>query len=158
MCVYLKSLSFGVLTAYTRSARSQPSSPKLQNTYPPPLSHLLLGVQQINDLDIKCDVHRKQRRLPLQSYDPDADFSFDASLQCRLAEKDLVRWAACNPEPPVGTVQYSYLDVDINPDLTADERAALVQAGSDYASVFDAAMSRLHKTVQVAQAHTVQVS
>jgi hypothetical protein len=58
----------------------------------PSSTHLLLGVQQINDLDIKCDVHRKQRRLPLQSYDPDADFSFDASLQCRLAEKDLVRW------------------------------------------------------------------
>ena len=52
----------------------------------PSSTHLLLGVPQINDLDIKCDVHRKQRRLPLQSYDPDADFSFDASLQCRLAE------------------------------------------------------------------------
>jgi hypothetical protein len=33
--------------------------------------------------------------------------------------------------------------VDINPDLTADERAALVQAGSDYASVFDAAKGSL---------------
>jgi hypothetical protein len=57
----------------------------------PSSTHLLLGVQQINDLDIKCDVHRKQSRLTLQSYDPDADFAFDSSLQCRLAEKDLVR-------------------------------------------------------------------
>ena len=46
----------------------------------PSSTHLLLGVQQINDLDIKCDVHRKQRRLPLQSYDPDSDFAHDASL------------------------------------------------------------------------------
>jgi hypothetical protein len=57
----------------------------------PSSTHLLLGIQQINDLDVKCDVHRKQRRLPLQSYDPDSDFAFDVSLQCRLAEKDLVR-------------------------------------------------------------------
>jgi hypothetical protein len=106
-------------------------------------THLLLGVQQINDLDIKCDVHRKQHRLPLQSYDPDADFAFDSSLQCRLAEKDLVRWAESNPETPVGRVQYSYLDVDINPQLTADERAALTQAGADFASVFDAVKGSL---------------
>ncbi len=33
----------------------------------PSSTHLLLGVPQINELDIKCDVHRKQRRLPLQS-------------------------------------------------------------------------------------------
>ncbi len=56
----------------------------------PSSTHLLLGVQQINDFDIKCDLHRKQRRLPLQSYDPDSDFAFDVSLQCCLAEKDLV--------------------------------------------------------------------
>jgi hypothetical protein len=109
----------------------------------PSSTHLLLGVQQINDLDIKCDVHRKQRRLPLQSYDPDADFAFDSSLQCRLAEKDLMRWAECNPETPVGIIQYSFLDVDINPDLTAEERAALTQAGADYASAFDAAKGSL---------------
>jgi hypothetical protein len=109
----------------------------------PSSTHLLLGVQQINDLDIKCDVHRKQRRLPLQSYDPDSDFVFDVSLQCRLAEKDLVRWAECNPETPVGTVRYSYLDVDVNPALSADERAAIVQADADFASVFDAAKGSL---------------
>jgi hypothetical protein len=53
----------------------------------PSSTHLLLGVQQINDLNIKCDVHRKQRRLPIQSYDLDSDFAFDVALQCRLAEK-----------------------------------------------------------------------
>ncbi len=37
--------------------------------------HLLLGVQQINDQDNKCDVHRKHRRLPLQSYDPESDLT-----------------------------------------------------------------------------------
>jgi hypothetical protein len=88
-------------------------------------------------------VHRKQRRLPLQSYDPDSDFAFDSALQCRLAEKDLVRWAECNPETPVGRVQYSYLDVDINPQLTAEERAALTQAGADFAAVSDAAKGSL---------------
>jgi hypothetical protein len=92
---------------------------------------------------VKCDVHRKQRRLPFLSYDPDSDFAFDVSLQCHLAEKDLVRWAECDPEMPVGTVRYSYLDVDINPALSADERAALLQAGSDHASVFDAAKGSL---------------
>jgi hypothetical protein len=83
----------------------------------PSSTHLLLRVQQINDLDIKCDVHRKQRRLPLQSYDPESDFAHDVSLQFRLAEKDLVRWAETNPETPVGTVRYSHLNVDINPQL-----------------------------------------
>jgi hypothetical protein len=45
----------------------------------PSSTHLLLGVQQINDLNIKCDLHRRQRRLPLQSYDPDSDFAFDVA-------------------------------------------------------------------------------
>ncbi len=43
----------------------------------------------------------------------------------------------------MGTVRYSYLDVDINPALSADERAALLQAGSDHVSVFDAAKGSL---------------
>ncbi len=81
----------------------------------PSSTQLLLGVQQINDLDIKCDVHRKQRRLPLQSYDPESDFAHDASLQFHLAENDLLRWAETNPATPAGTVKYSHLDVDINP-------------------------------------------
>ncbi len=92
-----------------------------------------LSVQQIKDLDIKCDVHRKQRRLPLQSYDPESDFAFDASLQWRLVEKDLLRWAETNPATPVGTVKYSHLDVDVNPQLQPEEYAAVRQAGADFA-------------------------
>ena len=74
---------------------------------------------------------------------PDSDFSFDASLQCRLAEKCLLRWAQCNPEVPVGTVQYSHLDVDINPELSSPEQQALRQASADFAPVFDAAKGSL---------------
>jgi hypothetical protein len=48
---------------------------------------LLLGVPQINELDIKLDTHRTSRRLPLQSYDPTVDFSADTHLQCRLAKR-----------------------------------------------------------------------
>jgi hypothetical protein len=36
----------------------------------PSLTHLLLGVPQINELDIKCDVHRKQRRFPFNPMMP----------------------------------------------------------------------------------------
>jgi hypothetical protein len=79
----------------------------------PSSTYLLLGVPQINELDVKCDVHRKTRRLPLQSYDETADFAFDSALQQRLAEKDLQRWADCNPESKVGSVKYSHLDVDV---------------------------------------------
>jgi hypothetical protein len=125
------------------SYRAIPALIAQTHAHLPSSTHLLLGVQQINDLDIKCDVHRKQRRLPLQSYDPDSDFAFDVTLQCRLAEKDLMRWAEFNPEIPVGTVRYSYLDVDVNPALSADEHAAIVQAGADFASVFDAAKGSL---------------
>jgi hypothetical protein len=102
-----------------------------------------LGVQQINDLDIKCDVHRKHRHLPLQSYDPESDFAFDAAFQFRLAKKDLVRWAETNPATLVGTVKYSHLDVDINPQLPPEEYAALRQAGAEFAPVFDAAKGSL---------------
>ena len=109
----------------------------------PAHTHLLLGVLQINELDIKCDVHRKHRRLPLQSYDADSDFALDSTLQHRLAEKDLQRWAECNPETPVGSVKYSHLDVDVNPALTSQEVAALRQASADFASVFDAAKGSL---------------
>jgi hypothetical protein len=109
----------------------------------PSSTHLLLGVQQINALDIKCDVHRKQRCLPLQSYDPESDFAFDMTLQCRLAEKDLLRWAETNPATPVGTVKYSHLDVDVNPQLPPDEYDAVRQAGADFAPVYDAAKGSL---------------
>ena len=48
---------------------------------------LLLGVPQINELDIKLDTHRRSRRLPLESYDPTLDFSADTHLP---------------PVPPIG--------------------------------------------------------
>jgi hypothetical protein len=51
---------------------------------------LLLGVPQLNELNIKVDTHRKTRRLPLESYDPSINFSADTFLQCRMAEKDLL--------------------------------------------------------------------
>jgi hypothetical protein len=54
-------------------------------------------------------------------------------------EKDLLRWAQCNPAQPVGSVQYSHLDVDVNRALPIDEYNALRQAGADFATVFDAA-------------------
>jgi hypothetical protein len=100
-------------------------------------------VPQINDLDIKCDVHRKTRRLPLQSYDENSDFSFDVALQHSLAENDLQRWADCNPEVKVWSVRYSHLDVDVNTALQPHEIAALRQASADSASVFDAAKGSL---------------
>ncbi len=103
------------------SFRTIPALVALNPEHLPSSTHLLLGVPQINELDIKCDVHRKQRRLPLQSYNPDADFAFDASLQYRLAEKDLLRWVECNPETPVGTTKYSHKDVAINPVLSLHE-------------------------------------
>jgi hypothetical protein len=93
----------------------------------PSSTHLLLGVPQINDLDIKCDVHRKQRRLPLQSYDPDADFAFDAALQYRLAEKDLVRWAECNPAVPLGLSNIRTLMSTLTPTYHLPSRPRCVK-------------------------------
>jgi hypothetical protein len=121
------------------SFRTIPALVAQTDDHLPSSTYLLLGVPQINDLDIKCDVHRKQWRLHLQSYDEHSDFSFDVALQSRLAEKDLQRWADCNPETKVGIVKYSHLDVDVNPALQPHEIAALRHAGADFASVFDAA-------------------
>ncbi len=115
----------------------------------PSFTYLLLGVPQIDDLDIKCDVHRKTRRLPLQSYDENSDFSFDVALQHRLAEKDLQRWAECNSESKVGSVKYSHLDVDVNSALQPHEITALRQASADFAafSMPPRALSRLSRTI-----------
>jgi hypothetical protein len=99
----------------------------------PSSTYLLLGVPQINELDIKRDVHRKMRCLPpLQSYNKTAELSFDAALQHRLAEKDLQRWADCNPESKVGSVKYSHLNVDVSSALLPHEIAAFCQAGADF--------------------------
>ncbi len=41
---------------------------------------LLLGVPQLNAMDIQVDTHRKSRGLPLASYDPTIDFEADTRL------------------------------------------------------------------------------
>ncbi len=69
---------------------------------------LLLGVPQLNQLNIKLDTHHKARRLPLESYDPTLDFSTDTHLQCRMSEKDLLAWAEHDKEVPVGYTLYSH--------------------------------------------------
>jgi hypothetical protein len=51
--------------------------------------------------------------------------------------------AQCNPEVPVGIIQHSHRDVDINPALSSPEQQALRQAGADFAFVFDAAKGSL---------------
>jgi hypothetical protein len=61
------------------SFRTIPALVARTDDHLPSSTHLLLGVPQINDLDIKCYVHRKQRRLPLQSYDESSDFAFDTA-------------------------------------------------------------------------------
>jgi hypothetical protein len=104
---------------------------------------LLLGVPQLNELDICVDIHRKQRRLPLQSYDPEIHLSAPIHLECRLSEKDLVKWAAHNADKPVGFTRYSHLDVDINPALPAYHIQQLRDVTAQHLSVFDASAGAL---------------
>jgi hypothetical protein len=97
---------------------------------------LLLGVPQLNELNIKVDTHRKTRRLPLESYDPSIDFSADTYLQCRMVEKDLLAWAEHNKEVPVGYSKYSHLDVVYSDaTLTAEELRQLRAASATYKRV-----------------------
>jgi hypothetical protein len=103
---------------------------------------LLLGVPQLNELNIKVDTHRKTRRLPPESYDPSIDFSADTYLQCRMAEKDLLAWAEHNKEVPVGYPKYSHLNVVYSDaTLTADE--LLHAASAAYKRVYNAAKGAL---------------
>ncbi len=104
---------------------------------------LLLGVPQLNELNIKVDTHRKTRRLPLESYDPSIDFSANTSLQCRMAEKDLLAWAEHNKEVPVGYSKYSHLDVIYSDALTADELRQLRVASATYKRVYNAGKGAL---------------
>ncbi len=97
---------------------------------------MLLGVPQINEPDIKLDTHRRQRRLPLESYDPTVDFQADTRLQCFLSEKDLVTWAAHHHDVPVGTVTYSHLDVIYCEKLKPEEIAQLRAVSEKYQIVF----------------------
>jgi hypothetical protein len=104
---------------------------------------LLLGVPQLNELDIRVDVHRKQRKLPLSSYDPTIILAADSPLDCRLSEKDLDKWATHNSSKPVGSVPYSYLDVDINPALSPEQQEQIKAINKKFQSVFDASQGAL---------------
>ncbi len=88
-------------------------------------------------------MHRKQRKLPLSSYDPSIILAADSSLECRLSEKDLEKWATHNSSKPVGSVPYSYLDVDINPALSADQKAQIQAINVQFQSIFDASQGAL---------------
>jgi hypothetical protein len=104
---------------------------------------LLLGVPQLNELDIKLDTHRKTRRLPLESYDPLLDFDADTRLQCRLSEKDLLAWAEHHLDTPVGHTQYSYLDVIYPEGMVPEEVAQLRAASEQYQKVYQATKGAL---------------
>ena len=105
---------------------------------------LLMGVPQLNELNIKLDTHRKARRLPLESYDPSIDFSADTDLQCHMSEKDLLTWAEHHAETPVGYTLYSHLDVVYGVDtLAPDEIDQLRAASAKYKKVYDAAKDAL---------------
>ncbi len=104
---------------------------------------LLLGVPQLNELDIRVDVHRRQRNLPLSSYDPSIILAADSPLKYRLSERDLDKWVMHNSSKPDGSVPYSYLDVDINPALSADQKARIQANNENFQSVFDASQGAL---------------
>jgi hypothetical protein len=99
---------------------------------------LLLGVPQLNDLDIQVDTHRKTRDLPLVSYDPTIDFDADIRLQCHLSEKDLLAWSEFHHDTPLEVAPYTYLDVLYFDGLAPDELAQLRAASKQYKKVFDA--------------------
>jgi hypothetical protein len=96
---------------------------------------LLLGVPQLNALDIQVDTHRKTRGLPLTSYDPEIDFAADTRLQCHLSEKDLVSWAEHHKNDTMDVIHYTYLDVIYFDGLTPDEITQLQHASKTYQSV-----------------------
>jgi hypothetical protein len=99
---------------------------------------ILLGVPQLNDLDIKIDTHRKTRGLPLESYDPTVDFAADTRPQCYLAERDLLAWAEHHHATPIGTIHYTYLDVVYFDGLAPDEIAQLRAVSKQFRTVYDA--------------------
>jgi hypothetical protein len=64
------------------SFRTIPALVASDPTHLPTKCLLLMSVPQLNELNIKLDTHRKARSLPLESYDPEIDFSADTHLQC----------------------------------------------------------------------------
>jgi hypothetical protein len=126
------------------SFRTLPALVASDPTHLPTKCLLLLGVPQLNELNIKLDTHRKARRLPLESYDPSIDFSADTHLQCRMSEKDLTAWAKHHKDTPVGYTLYSHLDVIYDVDTrSADELRQLRAASAKYKGVFNAAKGAL---------------
>ncbi len=107
---------------------------------------LLLGVPQLNDLDIKIDTHRKTRGLPLASYDPTVDFAADTRPQCYLTEKDLLAWAEHHHATPIGTIHYTYLDVVYFDGLAPDEIAQLRAVSKQFQTVYARAMETESET------------
>ncbi len=126
------------------SFRTIPALVATDPTHLPSKYLLLLCVPQLNELNIKLDTHRKARRFPLESYDPDVDFSAATHLQCRMSEKDLLAWADHNKETPVGYIQYSHLDVVYSMDtLSPDELRQVRAASAKYKNVYNAAKGAL---------------
>jgi hypothetical protein len=126
------------------SFRTIPALVASQPAHLPQKCLLLLGVPQLNELDIKVDTHRTNRRLPLQSYDPTIDFSADTHLQCRMSEKDLLAWAEHHKDTPVGFTKYSHHDIVYSLDtLSPVELQQLREVSSTYKNVYDAAKGAL---------------
>jgi hypothetical protein len=96
--------------------------------------YLHLGVPQLNELDIRIDVHRKQRKLPLSSFDPAIILATESPLECRLSERDLEKWATHSAS---GSVPYSNLDIYVNPALSTAEQAQIRAINERFQRVFD---------------------
>jgi hypothetical protein len=99
---------------------------------------LLLGVPQLNDLDIQVDTHRKTRGLPLASYDPTIDFVADMRPQCYLSEKYLLAWAEHQHDTSIGVIYYTYHDVAYFDGLAPEQLDQLRAASKGFKTVYDA--------------------
>jgi hypothetical protein len=129
------------------SFRTLPALVASHSSHLPKHCMLLLGVPQLNALDIQVDTHRKKGacRSHHTSYDPEIDFAADTRLQCHLSEKDLVSWAWAehHKNDTMDVIHYTYLDVIYFDGLTPDELAQLQYASKKYQSVYDAAKGGL---------------
>ncbi len=81
--------------------------------------------------------------LTLSSYDLATIFAEELPLECRLSEKDLETWARHNASKPVGSIPYSYLDIDVNPASSAEEQEQIRKINERFQSVFDASRGAL---------------
>ena len=67
----------------------------------------LLGLSEINTLDVKLDEHRKKQRQP---------------LQCYLGEKKLRQWWEANQGQSIETKPFDPTAVDVDPDFSLQQR------------------------------------